>query len=348
MATPAWDGWLPAMLRHSTYRVACVVARSVTERLRRASAAADVTVFFSRHHSLRADRQMADALPGPCVAQTGTLIDLAFDKSAMARRALAVPGLLAIPEWTPDQAREALMEGRVPAVVAKAPDGTAGEDLRIYTKPDALLGAGVRAYEAGFILQPFVAGDELSITLAWHDGRCRAYPAVSKGPTQLEGAHPTSRTRVCPAPDLSALVWEEMVAACMGYLYPFRPQGLVEVELIVTKLGVYLLDVNPRLAATLRLTAAVASSSPLHDLMEAAAGLRTLDGVATADQYGEEWPATHLDEQAKAKLNQQEGVWASTRVTVVAQTKEELKTKKSKTAPPKKTNPPAPPDAVPG
>jgi hypothetical protein len=237
----------------------------------------------------------------------------------MGERAAQVAGLEPIPEVNPAMARLLLEEGRTPAIIAKRRDGTEGAGLRIFRRPVELGATATRLCEGGYLLQPFLEGEEYSVNLAWYEGRCNVYPPVSKGPTAVEGVHPARRVRNCPAALISEPVWRDLRQACATFLAPFRPSGFVEMELIRSADRFYLLEVNPRVAATLRLTAAASATNPLLDLIKAVCGVAPLGYAVGASRHAEEWPLPDtLHPEVRRELAARPYVWLSTRITVAA------------------------------
>ncbi len=294
-------------------------------------------VFLSRHETLRRDRGLAEAVAGlgvPVVAQPKEIVKLGLDKTKMARRAARVPGLRAVPDFALERAVGELAAGRCGAIVAKRNDGTDGDDSEVFSDPARLRVRGARLLDEGYLFQPFLSGTELSLNMMWHNGRCNVYPVVAKGPTDRRGIHPSRRTRRCPAtPWAPADEARNLIRACVDYLAPLRPSGPVEVELIqqtgspAPERGarrrdgdVFLLEVNPRMSATLRLSAVAAASNPFTDLLAAVAGVQPLGRRVGAARHALEWPLSReLSPERRAALCQAGDVWISTRVTLAAQ-----------------------------
>jgi len=319
LGTPAWRTWLPGFLEDPRFRVELLEPDGLVARVARLRPAA--VVFLSRHETLRRDRGLADALAGlgvPVVAQPKEMVKLGLDKTKMARRASLVPGLEPVRGLPLAHAAAELAAGRCRAVVAKRNDGTDGDDSEVFVDAERLRVRGARLREDGYLFQPFVEGVELSLNLMWHEGRCNVYPVVTKGPTDPHGVHPARRTRRCPAalPDAA----RDLVRACVDYLAPLRPSGPVEVELIRRPDGRFvLLEVNPRLSATLRLSAVAAASNPFTDLLAAAAGVQPLGRPVAAARHALEWPLSReLPAERRAALCRDGDVWVSTRVTLAA------------------------------
>jgi len=318
----AWRAWIDPFLEHPSYVFDRMVPADSPDALLAAVRRQryDAIAFLSRHGTLARDlgfSRFPALATSAVVVQPSVVVKLAKDKRAMARRAESIPAFLPIPEVTPPVARRLLEAGGLRAVVAKPSDGTAGKDLHVFTDPGALSTTGTRLYEGGHVLQPFIDGEEYSVMTVWHEGRCNVYPPVSKGPTRPSGVHPSLRQRTCPAPLLDEAAWRELARGCVAYLRPFEPCGPVEFEFIRARDETFLLEVNPRVAATLRITAAASRTNPLADLIRAAVGVAPLGRAVAPAGYAVEWRLPpDLAEDRLAELRAQERVWVSTRVTV--------------------------------
>jgi predicted ATP-grasp superfamily ATP-dependent carboligase len=247
------------------------------------------------------------------------MVKLGMSKRLMARRAAVVEGMEAIPEMTPADAAKylAARPGRI--VVAKPNDGTEGDGLQLFRRADNLSTTGTRLYEGGHVLQPFLAGDEFSINMVWHGGRASVYPPVSKGAVDAQATHPIFRARTCPAGLRRDPCWPGLMESCFRYLEPFKPEGPVELEFIRRSDRFFLLDVNPRLSATLRLNAVASETNPLTDLIAAACGRGELGGAVRDRQHALEWPLLHgIEPDVRDELTGRAYVWISTRVTLAA------------------------------
>ena len=307
VGTEAWLEWLPPFLDDPRYLV---------EISRPRLAPAEAVVFLSGHETLRRDASYAGPLReigvAVVVCQPPAVVDLAHDKRAMARRASEVDTFRPIPELDPKQAQRALAMRKTRFVVAKRNDGTEGRGMVLFERAEDLMTTGRRLYEGGFLLQPFIGGEEFSVNMAWHEGRCNIYPTVSKG--RSSETHPILRTRRCPAPLPAALL-----QGCVEYLRPYRPSGVVEIEFIRRSGEYFLLDVNPRVSATLRMTAVAAASNPFSDLIAAAVSRGSLGKTIPARQHTMEWPLVReLDPEERAHLERRKNTWVSTRITIAA------------------------------
>lgn len=319
LGTKAWRVWILPFLEDSRF------ATEVVHRPPRALRPGEynVVVFLSRHDTLRRDAGIAAALAAArvqsIVCQPGAMVKLGVSKRLMARRAAVVEGMEAIPELTPADAAKylAAKPGRI--VVAKPNDGTEGDGLQLFRQAGNLSTTGTRLYEGGHVLQPFLAGDEFSINMVWHGGRSNIYPPVSKGAVDAHATHPIFRTRTCPAEPRRDPCWPRLMESCFRYLEPFKPEGPVELEFIRCRGRFYLLDVNPRLSATLRLNAVASATNPLTDLIAAACGRGELGRAVRNRRHALEWPLMHsIEQDVRDELAGRAYVWISTRVTLAA------------------------------
>jgi len=305
--TEAWLEWMAPFLADPRYSVEISEPRL---------APAEAVVFLSSHETLRRDGSYAGPLQEigvpVVVCQPPMVVELAHDKRAMARRARQVDGMSPIPELDPREAQRALAMRRTKFIVAKRNNGTEGSGMVLFERAEDLTTTGVRLYEGGYLLQPFIGGEEFSVNMVWHEQHCNVYPAVSKG--RSSETHPILRTRRCPAPLPDALL-----RSCIEYMRPFSPSGPVEIEFIRRSGEYFLLDVNPRVSATLRMTAVAAASNPFSDLIAAAIGKGSLGKIVPARQHAMEWPlARELDPDQKAHLERRKNTWVSTRITIAA------------------------------
>lgn len=312
LGTGAWRDWILPFFDDPRFEAEVQLSADVR------MAHYDCAVFFSRHDTLRRDLCFAEPLTRmglrTLVCQPEAVVDLAMDKRAMAQRARHVPGLHGIPELTPEAARRRLAAGDTPAIVAKRSDATEGQGMRIFRRPEDLTTTGTRLHEGGYLLQPFVGGDEFSVNMIWHAGRCNVYAPVSKGPVSSDGMHPTRRKRLCPA-DVNG----DLLDLSVEYMRPFEPEGPVELEFIRRRGEYFLLDVNPRVSATLRMTAVASAGNPFADLVAAACGADALGRRVPATRHAMEWPlGGGLSDERRAELATRDDLWISTRVTLAA------------------------------
>jgi carbamoyl-phosphate synthase large subunit len=306
LGTRAWRAWIDPFLADPRYRF---------EYAEPAPEKTDAIVFLSRHETLRRDLADGEALKGRgvgVVCQPSALVALAMDKRAMARRAAEVEGLLPVPEFTPAEAARALRERSARMIVAKPDAGTEGRGMHVFRRPGELASTAIRLHEGGYLLQPFIPGEEYSLNMVLHHGRCNHYPVVTKG--RVRRAHPSERSRRCPTP-----VPRRLLTACEEYLRPFRPSGPVEMEVIRSGDRFYLLDVNPRVSATLRLSAVAAASNPFSDLIAAALHIAPLGRVVPSLRPAMEWPTP-----PGVRIEPAKDTWVSTRITIAADDEEEL------------------------
>ncbi|MHC4956870.1 MAG: ATP-grasp domain-containing protein [Planctomycetota bacterium] len=314
LGTHAWRSWIDPFLEDPRYRVE-YAEPDPGEHAEPDPRRTDAIVFLSRHETLRRDMATAGPLKGRgvgVVCQPPAVVALAMDKRAMAQRARQIDGILAVPEFTPAQAARALHERRARMIVAKPDAGTEGRGMFLFRQTQELSATATRLYEGGYVLQPFIAGEEYSLNMMWHHGRCNHYPTVSKG--RVRRAHPSMRARRCPT-----MVPHWLLRACEEYLRPFGPSGPVEMELIRSGDRFYMLDVNPRVSATLRLAAGAAASNPFSDLIAAALHIGRLGRIVQSVRPAMEWPAT-----PGVRIEPGPDTWVSTRITIAADTEDEL------------------------
>ena len=314
LGTQAWRTWIDEFLDDPRFEIE-VAEPDASDHTEPDPRRAEAIVFFSRHETLRRDLAIAGALRergATIVCQPADLVALAMDKRAMARRAAEVDGLQPVPEYTPTQAASALRERGVRLIVAKPDSATEGRGTYRFRKAEELGATATRLYEGGYVLQPFIAGEEYSLNMVWHGGRCNHYPTVTKG--RVRRAHPSMRSRRCPTP-----IPHWVLRACEEYLRPYEPSGPVEIELIRNGNRFYVLDVNPRVSATLRLSTVAAASNPFTDLIAAALGMSRLGRIVQCVRPAMEWPTP-----PGVRIEPAPDTWVSTRITIAADDEDAL------------------------
>ncbi|GAA4140883.1 ATP-grasp domain-containing protein [Actinomadura keratinilytica] len=211
---------------------------------------ARTVVFHSSHVSLPRDIDIAAALRRRgirVVAQNPECAALGLDKVAMRKflRELSVP----VPPGPPAR------PGAAPAGrwVIKRRYGTEGDGMRLVDGPGPVE-PGADEYA-----ERFVDGREYSV-LACADGtRVATLPIVDKGRSRTDLLPPFRRPRVCPAPDLDPRLRARMLEITEAIVAASACTGWIEVEFVVGDAAEPLvLEINPRLAGTVRVGAMAA------------------------------------------------------------------------------------------
>jgi hypothetical protein len=92
------------------------------------------------------------------------------------------------------------------------------------------------------------------------------FEPVYKGATTTVGIHPSRRPRFCPWPHLDATLRDRLVTVAEAYARAAGVIGLTEIEFIVSDDRIHLLEINPRLSATMRMTSVACGRSIFAEL----------------------------------------------------------------------------------
>lgn len=329
LADPNWDRWLPPFLEHESFvtQVHWLEA-SPSWTLDARHGGASLLVPFSRHDTLLSTaRQVAElraASDVEVIHASQALAELALDKARMGRLAQRVPGCRPIEELEIADAEARLAKGTMPAIVLKANDSTEGRGMCVFqTVHELRTRLAARPAEARHVLQPFIQGSEYSINVVRRGGKCLAYEPVHKGPTSLGGVHPCRRLRRCPCTRLTEKDRQRLIQVAVAYVHEAGVEGLAEIELILAGDDIYLLEINPRLSATMRMASLACNRAIFCDVPLAS---------LQADWPGEPpRPVRHTAElplQRAADLEPLHRLpfplWFSSRVTVAADDRDTL------------------------
>lgn len=324
LAVASWLDWIMPFLSNGTApaEVACWQRASAAPARLMASGSNPV-ILLSHHDTLLRDAAFAQGR-STVLAQPAAIARLAHDKRAMADVASRVDGLRPIPQLTLTEAIEYLTQSATNRVIVKPGDSTEGRQLRLVETPDDLWRLSVSIELDEFLLQPALEGHEYSVNMI-ADGRfCHTYLPVSKGSNKPFGVHPARRTRTFPA----RIPWSQSIrlmnAAC-GYALATEAKGLLEVEFLESDGDLYLMELNPRLSATLRM--AIVSSQEnllraMHRLL--GAGLSSCRFVPATGHSFEIPLPDGLSSCALAALRRLGDVHVSSRITMAAPTIEQL------------------------
>jgi len=328
LGAESWLGWLPAFLSHPAYDHHLVTDPACVPELLRATPYRAV-VFLSHHQTLHRDAELAGRLAelssARIVAHPRAIADLAVDKRKMAGLASGLAGLSTIPEIPPETAAALLRRPGGAPLIAKPRRGTEGIGYRTLRSPADAAGVTEAVASGEMIIQPLIDGVEISVNLIGVAGRVVAYEPVWKGRTGPDEPHPCLRLRHCPAEPEDEGVAARAVACCLGLASRLDLHGLVEIELIWDGQSLYLLEINPRLSATMRMTSVACDRSLFADLGLAAVGLAPPGTWVRATRPAAEFPCPrHVTPDLRSWLEREEGVWVSSRVTLTASSRAEL------------------------
>jgi hypothetical protein len=215
--------------------------------------AASATVVHSSHHTLERDASLGQRLcaaGGRVLCQTPEAARLGTDKIAMKRR-LDLAGLPSIP-WrhaSTGVGPDSFANLYSAPYVVKQRRGTEGQRLTLGERPRCTLGDDW--YE-----EPFVAGTEYSVNVFTAPQRTVTFPSIWKGDTRRDLLPPYKRLRLVPAPCLDAAADAGLRGLAVAAARALGSIGFAEVELIIGGDRVArIMEVNPRIAGTLRLSA---------------------------------------------------------------------------------------------
>ncbi|HYJ78935.1 MAG TPA: hypothetical protein VEW03_05015, partial [Longimicrobiaceae bacterium] len=147
-------------------------------------------------------RDLADRRGAPfrVVANPPSAVELTFDK-ALTKRVLADAGFRCIPGMVADSREEleAAVERFGLPLVAKPRRNFTGKGFRIFQERSDVDAYLRKCRVKELLLEPFLAGSELSLELVRWEGACVAQPVVYKGETRLNQLeHPVYRPRLSP------------------------------------------------------------------------------------------------------------------------------------------------------
>lgn len=210
-------------------------------------------VFVSDHATLARDRSWAVELRrlGHRVrCQSPAAVGLAQDKAAM-KRELELAGVPTLPWRTHDEYSPG-WPGASGAVVLKQRSGTQSEGIRI--------GTAVERPEPDEYSEVYQEGIEYSVNVFARSGEAVVLPPVWKGPTSQELVPPWRRTRICAPGTADHALARTLRLIARRIAAFFDADGFMEIEYLVREDGeVVVLEVNPRVSGTLRISALAAA-----------------------------------------------------------------------------------------
>ena len=210
---------------------------------------------------LRGKRILLGSAPG-AVRVAGSKLKVA--------RALAEGGVATVPTYRP---HAALPEGEG-AWVVKPDDGAGCLDTRLFSDRAAAL-AWIRTSAAqGYVLQPFVAGKLVSLSLLCCDGAARLLARNQERVAVRDNRFHFLGSTVNGVMDADGALERlaQQVAAALPTLW-----GYVGVDVILSERGAVVLDVNPRLTAAYAGLHASIGCNPaglVIDLLKGPAGMQ--------------------------------------------------------------------------
>jgi hypothetical protein len=216
-------------------------------------------VLLSSHATLDRDAELTDFLRrrghnaiGPSRAAAAAGRDKLQMKLLFAEHGIPTPASRAGPRVAELGPPEAL-------VVVKDRYGTQSVGTRLGS-------VGACTASADWLCELYTDGIEYSVVVYCDDEHELVFPPVAKGATSTALVPPWKRLRVCPDPGLVPARDAELRALARALAAAIDLRGHMEVEYLVTRQGETLvLEINPRVAGTMRL-AALAAGVPIFSL----------------------------------------------------------------------------------
>lgn len=265
-------------------------------------------VFVSDHDTLARDLAWARELRQaghPVRCQSAAAVGLALDKVEM-KRFLCRCGV-ETPAWrTPRRAASGWPTAPADAVW-KRRTGTQSHGIRLGSCTDT-----PSADEYGEVYRD---GVEFSVNVFARQGFATVLPPVWKGPTSKELVPPWQRTRLCAPGTVPPDLATQLARTAADLATALEADGFLEVEYLVGDDGApQVLEINPRVSGTLRMSA-LAAAAPIFSWYDA----RPLPESVPALRYAVEAPHS-----GPRFVEPERGVYATSRLTVVADTPQEL------------------------
>lgn len=324
----SWKTWLPSFLQSPDFEAKAIFPNSLSEIEEEIEKETpDGVIVLSHHNTLLRDAEWLTSLQKtvglPLYGPTPAIAELAWNKRSMAQLIEGVAGIQAIPEWSYAHAISTLDSDPTAIAIVKKVSGTEGSGYRvIQTSADLEELASTDGCKSDCVIQPFLLGREYSVNVAGiadpSGSRLSVFEPVDKGNTGIDSPHPSRRTRECPSGHVTQEVARVLRDASLQMSELLQLKGVAEFEFIVVGQDVFLLEVNPRVSATMRMASLACDCSLFTELGRAALSL--LDGktAKSAVRHSHEFP---LPEAAKKLRNQGQiapGTWITSRVTIAA------------------------------
>lgn len=260
------------------------------------------TVFLSSHDSLRRDAYLSERLEekgylrpfgaSRCAAELGS--DKVRMKEMFERIGTPTPAW-----WRSGR--------RTPAAglfVSKPRYGTMGQGAKLVDADQAITG--------DIYLEEYVPGVEFSVILIRRAGTTLVFPPVWKGSTNQSLVPPHRRARICSTLHSVGATQSAMIQISVELAEALEFEGFLEAEFVISPSGSPLvLEINPRIAATMRM-AALSARAPLFDLPTSGSGIVRLSPAMVSLELPLNAPVPRRLEHP--------GVVATSRVTIVAET----------------------------
>jgi hypothetical protein len=175
--------------------------------------------------------------------------------------------------------------------VWKRRHGDGGKGQRMLTGEEVLSAALLdRADSAEHLLERFIDGVEISMSVFAGRNNFRVSPLLVKGETNRDNLHAVDKVRAC-YPGRFELLEEMLTPFCRQFVQAMDAFGWVDIEFVVTPLVVFFIEANPRFNGLTRLTYHATGVNPYE-----AALVGEWQGDAAAYRPAMELPIRQSDE----------------------------------------------------
>jgi carbamoylphosphate synthase large subunit len=325
----SWKTWLPAFLHSPEFDAKASFPnslREIEEEIEKEGP--DSVIILSHHNTLLRDADWLTCLQEtfglPIYGPTTAVAELAWDKRAMAQLVNSVAGLQAIPEWSYAHAVSTLVSDPTAIAIVKKVSGTEGSGYRVAQTSADLEEFTSKGRATDSVIQPFLFGREYSVNVAGivdqSGSRLSVFEAVDKGDTGVGSPHPSRRTRECPSSHLTPEVALVLRDASLRMSELVQLKGVAEFEFIVVGKDVFLLEVNPRVSATMRMASLACDCSLFTALGRAALSLFDGKVAKSAVRHSREFPLPEAANRLRNRGQIAPGTWITSRVTIAADT----------------------------
>jgi hypothetical protein len=318
LGTQTWLSWILPSLDSTAYEsFVCTwdIDVAMPEELRLGQF--DGIIFVSHHLTTQRDAEVAPRWRNS-IAQSLSAASLAFDKRKMASIVEGVSGIEPLPEFDAHEARNWIRRRPGRAIIAKKISETEGRGIVVTDTEDTLDTFLEGEYDTSYILQPFVVGHELSVNVVGSGQRAYFYPMVYKGVNARPLVHAAARRRVCPGHRFVNVDKNRIERVSRDIIEAIDGKCLVEIEYIDTGEDLFLVEINPRLSASLRMSMAAAGVNAFEFLSIECLGLGTPHDLgSTKECVSIEYPLReYISVSQKHRLLRIGDVQVSSRITV--------------------------------
>jgi carbamoylphosphate synthase large subunit len=156
-------------------------------------------------------------------------------------------------------------------VVLKQLEGQGGSGIEIVWNEEDYNNI-IEDFEGSFA-EKFIKGAEISIEVLRYNGNSVPLVPVYKGKTTIEGTHPLNKIRTAPL-NMDGINNEYIMDKARKIADFLGAEGVIDIDIIFdeNKSISYFIEINTRPSGTRCLTAASTNVSPMHELVDMAAG----------------------------------------------------------------------------